>query len=74
MSPLPCGFDAVSVPGHCTPAGGSDGCSPNRLTAAINPGEVERNGFVCAALSLSKQRLAKIETFLVLKHTPTKSL
>lgn len=74
MSPLLCGFDAVSIPGHCTPAGGFDGYSPERLTAAINPGEVKRNGFVCADLSLGKQRLSKIESFLVLKHTQNKSL
>lgn len=63
MLPLLCGFDAVSIPGHCTPAGGFDGYSLERLTAAINLAEVKGNGFVCAALSLGKQRLSKIETF-----------
>lgn len=47
--------------------------SPERLTAAINPGEVKRNGFVCAALRLGKQTLSRIETFRVLKRTPNKS-
>lgn len=74
MSSLLCGFDAISIPGHCTPAEGFDGYSPERLTAAINLGKVKRNGFVCAALSLGKQRLSKIETLLILKHPPNKSL
>lgn len=51
------GFCAASFPGHCTPAEGFDVYYPNRLTAAINPGEVKRNRLVCTALSLSWQTM-----------------